>query len=232
VSEPTCLICGQGDHRYGTTDSEHRYDAMGCVNMLLPALDAAEAEITRLRAVVTEPISDRCMDCGGYSPYWHASNDLWDRVVGDGERQPGGIICPSCFTIRANAKDLPESHLRWIWSPEPLRMVPDSEVLDAYERRRAAEAERDETFRKYTDLLAEWERDQTLIESLQTQIDTYESEITRLRTALEAVCFPHDAKTWRLDGPRTCDECGEPGEECPTQVIVHAALDAEPPLTH
>jgi hypothetical protein len=33
-----CLICGQGAHRYGTTDPEHKYDAMGCVNMLIPLL--------------------------------------------------------------------------------------------------------------------------------------------------------------------------------------------------
>jgi len=27
----TCAICGQGEHRFGTTDSEHDYDAMACV---------------------------------------------------------------------------------------------------------------------------------------------------------------------------------------------------------
>lgn len=83
---------------------------------------------------------DKCMDCGGFSPYWHAANDLWARVMGDGKPDPVGTICPTCFAVRADAKNLPESELRWIWSPEPLRMVPDSEVLDAYERRRAAEA--------------------------------------------------------------------------------------------
>jgi ferredoxin len=62
------------------------------------------------------------------------------------------------------------------------------------------------------------------------QLDAANDEITRLRIALEAVCFPHDAKTMYQDslhpGEWSCDGCGELGEECPTQAIVHAALDA------
>lgn len=34
-----CAICGVGGHRYGTTDPYHEYDAMGCVNALLPLVD-------------------------------------------------------------------------------------------------------------------------------------------------------------------------------------------------
>jgi hypothetical protein len=35
----SCGICGVGDHRFGTTDPYHEYDAMGCVNALLPLIE-------------------------------------------------------------------------------------------------------------------------------------------------------------------------------------------------
>ena len=47
----SCLICGQGNHRYGTTDPRHVYDAMACVNMLL-------GEVERLRAQLAEALAD------------------------------------------------------------------------------------------------------------------------------------------------------------------------------
>jgi hypothetical protein len=59
-------------------------------------------------------------------------------------------------------------------------------------------------------------------------IDQLHAEITRLRTALEAVCIKHDAKL-RSGGMWVCGGCGwrDPSaKECPTQAIVHAALDA------
>jgi hypothetical protein len=30
----TCAACGQGDHRYGTTDPDHEPDRMACINGL------------------------------------------------------------------------------------------------------------------------------------------------------------------------------------------------------
>lgn len=36
-----CAICGVSDHRYGTTDPHHKFDAVACVNMLLPQIEAA-----------------------------------------------------------------------------------------------------------------------------------------------------------------------------------------------
>lgn len=40
-SDVSCGICGVGNHRYGTTDPHHKYDAMACVNALLPAIERA-----------------------------------------------------------------------------------------------------------------------------------------------------------------------------------------------
>lgn len=45
----TCGICGVGDHRFGTTDPDHEYDAMACVNSLLPMAERAP-KILRERA--------------------------------------------------------------------------------------------------------------------------------------------------------------------------------------
>lgn len=50
MTEPGCRVCGQGPHRYGTTDTEHKYDSMGCVNMLLPLVEELRAENESLRA--------------------------------------------------------------------------------------------------------------------------------------------------------------------------------------
>ena len=60
------------------------------------------------------------------------------------------------------------------------------------------------------------------------RVNLLQPEITRLRTALEAVCDLHGNKrlTWFDPQLWVCEACGSPGEECPTQVIVHKALDA------
>ena len=52
MSDDGCLICHQGPHRFGTTDPHHDYDAMGCVNMLLPEIDSLRSQVERYREVV------------------------------------------------------------------------------------------------------------------------------------------------------------------------------------
>jgi hypothetical protein len=122
---------------------------------------AAEGEVERLRHGLPRPDSIRygiepepwegdgpCQDCEGRSPMWHAPNDLWDSVMGDGERMPGGVICPVCFAIRAWKKGLPKE--RWYWAVLPMELIPVQDLLDAYAQRNeeidlrvAAEGERD-----------------------------------------------------------------------------------------
>lgn len=51
---PKCAVCGISAHRYGTTDPEHDFDAMGCVNTLLP-------EVKRARALLSW-IDGACVD--------------------------------------------------------------------------------------------------------------------------------------------------------------------------
>lgn len=42
----TCAGCGLKGHRYGTTDPQHKFDAMGCVNSLKGLLwKVAEASV-------------------------------------------------------------------------------------------------------------------------------------------------------------------------------------------
>lgn len=56
---PPCGICGRGAHRYGTSDPEHKYDAMGCVNMLLPVVEKLTEALRQIDAV--EPYSGSVM---------------------------------------------------------------------------------------------------------------------------------------------------------------------------
>lgn len=55
-----------------------------------------------------EPISPDapegiCRDCGGHNPVWFAPSPVWNLVMGgkDAKGDPGGVICPVCFTKRA-----------------------------------------------------------------------------------------------------------------------------------
>ena len=60
----------------------------------------------RLRFVfnwATWPL-ETCQDCGRRNmsrvgSYWLAPDDLWNEVIG----RASGILCPDCFTRRANA---------------------------------------------------------------------------------------------------------------------------------
>ena len=45
-----CAACGTSDHRYGTTDPHHDYDATACVNSLRGEVDRLRSEVLCLRA--------------------------------------------------------------------------------------------------------------------------------------------------------------------------------------
>lgn len=44
-----------------------------------------------------------CGDCGRPYPPWWAPHDWWNRVMSAGTAtdDPGGLLCPTCFLIRA-----------------------------------------------------------------------------------------------------------------------------------
>jgi|ERR1039458_519599 hypothetical protein len=122
--------------------------------------DALVAENERLSRGDPDPNSTRfrgesepwegngpCMDCEGRSPYWHAPNDLWQRVMDrEGEfdhHDPPGLICPVCFVIRAWKKDLPEFRAWWTWTPIPPDFLPRGDFDWAIARRNEVLAERD-----------------------------------------------------------------------------------------
>jgi hypothetical protein len=51
-----------------------------------------------------------CHDCGVRQPLvWTAPDDLWADVSGEGDG--GGVLCPRCFTNRADALGY---FLRWV----------------------------------------------------------------------------------------------------------------------
>lgn len=61
-----------------------------------------------------------CQECGlpvslGIGgTYWSAENDLWNYVMGgpDATDDPGGTLCPRCFTTKCN-----ELGIYVYWSP-------------------------------------------------------------------------------------------------------------------
>jgi len=87
-----------------------------------------------------------CDDCAGRSPYWHAPDDLWQKVMsepGKDPHDPGGVICPVCFVIRAWKKELPEFASWWTWTPIPTGFLPEGDFHWAIDRRDEALEERD-----------------------------------------------------------------------------------------
>lgn len=49
-----------------------------------------------------------CQDCGGENVCWFTDNVLWNTVMGgpDQHDDPGGIVCVTCFVVRAHAAGL------------------------------------------------------------------------------------------------------------------------------
>ena len=66
------------------------------------------------------PIEGVCQDCGGRNPVWFAPNYLWNFVMGGPgtKDDPGGFVCPNCFTVRAEVAGLAPT--AWVLSPEVL----------------------------------------------------------------------------------------------------------------
>ena len=56
-----------------------------------------------VRVVLAEHPEDFCDDYGGKNPRWWADHALWNLVMGGptAKDDPGGIVCPRCFMIRA-----------------------------------------------------------------------------------------------------------------------------------
>jgi len=59
-----------------------------------------------------------CMDCRQPYAVWFAPNHIWNLVMGGPGAQgdPGGILCPRCFTLRAEAAGVVPT--AWIVMPE------------------------------------------------------------------------------------------------------------------
>lgn len=59
-----------------------------------------------------------CQDCGATNIAWFADNVFWNAVMGGPEARddPGGIVCVTCFVIRADAAGYDPR--AWRLSPE------------------------------------------------------------------------------------------------------------------
>jgi hypothetical protein len=65
----------------------------------------------------------QCQDCHGANPVWFAPNRLWNLVMGGPSAMgdPGGIVCPGCFILRAEAAGVVPT--AWELRPEQLDAV-------------------------------------------------------------------------------------------------------------
>ena len=126
---PTCTYCKCVAALKGFPRS-HEVVPLGTQDALVELLAAHDADdgtaergirvhsaTKSARALVEGVESDRhsdvhrCEDCGvptsrPIGSYWLASDELWAQVVGDDTI----VLCPSCFTGRAEAKDI---HVSW-----------------------------------------------------------------------------------------------------------------------
>jgi len=60
-----------------------------------------------------------CKDCGGRNWPWKAPHELWESVM-ECEPGSGGVVCATCFVVRAHAKGLGLGNgLAWLVAPVP-----------------------------------------------------------------------------------------------------------------
>lgn len=68
-----------------------------------------------------------CDDCARPNPVWFAPSDLWNYVVGgpDAAEDPGGMLCPCCFIVRAEAAGVVPS--AWVLTEERPSLQDDAQ---------------------------------------------------------------------------------------------------------
>ena len=63
----------------------------------------------------------RCQECGRANPVWWAEDEVWNLVMGgDAQREAGGILCPTCFIIKATERGHCRSGAWQLYPPAPL----------------------------------------------------------------------------------------------------------------
>lgn len=67
---------------------------------------------------MTKGVELTCDDCEQPYTVWFAPSPIWNFVMGGPEAKddPGGMLCPRCFTLRAEAVGIVPT--AWVVSPE------------------------------------------------------------------------------------------------------------------
>jgi hypothetical protein len=75
-----------------------------------------------------------CDDCQQPYDVWYADNDVWNLVMGGPHAlgDPGGMICPRCFTIRA-AVTYSEAAIWHLVLDNPENVGPQAQITDPRE---------------------------------------------------------------------------------------------------
>lgn len=68
---------------------------------------------------------ERCHACHAENSVWFVDSEIWNAVMDD----DGGILCPTCFMIVAEARELVEPNVIW-------KLVPQAQPPSIPKRRR------------------------------------------------------------------------------------------------
>lgn len=73
---------------------------------------------------VTKGVELHCDDCQQRYAVWFAPSQIWNFVMGgpDAKDDPGGMLCPRCFTLRAEAVGVVPT--AWVVQPEEPYTLP------------------------------------------------------------------------------------------------------------
>lgn len=73
---------------------------------------------------MTKGVELHCDDCQQPYAVWFAPSPIWNFVMGgpDAKDDPGGMLCPRCFTLRAESAGVVPT--AWVVAPEQPFVMP------------------------------------------------------------------------------------------------------------
>lgn len=91
------VVCACGEHFRSYVTTGRRPVVKDAIQQWVAHYNAEQA------ADETRGGDGPCEDCGLRYPPWSAPNEVWNLVMGgpDATDDPGGLLCPTCFAVRA-----------------------------------------------------------------------------------------------------------------------------------
>jgi hypothetical protein len=103
----TCDVCGSAKKRCVVDPETEAYVCEDCQGV--PASDKCDL-VPHIECAGPVDPHEPCIDCGVGVRDWVADAPLWEQVMGPWD---AGEICPACFMLRADAKDIRTQVSQW-----------------------------------------------------------------------------------------------------------------------